>query len=74
MTNPQAVNEEGVALRWKTAVDSLHGLSFGGARDGREFHDMLPSTILPIHLQEEGSGGVELNEVSLLAQEICSSS
>ncbi len=52
MASPQAVNEEGDALRWMTVVDSLHGLSFGGAEDSLEFHDMLPSTILLIRLEE----------------------
>ncbi len=33
MANPQAVDEEGYALRWTTMVDSLCGLSFGGAED-----------------------------------------
>jgi hypothetical protein len=52
MANPQAVDEEGDALRWTTVVDSLHGLSFGGAEDGIEFHDVSSLNILSVHLEE----------------------
>ncbi len=52
MANPQAVNEEGDALHWTMVVESLHRLSFGGAEDSLELHDVLQSTILSIHLEE----------------------
>ncbi len=68
MANPRAVDEEGGALRWTTVVDSLRGLSFGGAENSIEFHDVSSLTILLGHSEESGSGRVVSNwMVSLLS-------
>ncbi len=41
-----------LSLSWTMVVDSLRGLSFGGAEDDLEFHNMLPSAILLVHSEE----------------------
>ena len=54
MTVPQAVDGTDGALHWMAPVDALHGMSTGGAVDGREFPEIALVSMSSAHLLGEG--------------------